>query len=138
MKSLAQPFDLYYADDGLLLSHAQEEAKENIKTVQEIAQEYGLVVNKEKSNVIIFNEEQQPENIEGIKVATNITYLGIKITNTRRCFTEFKKDRIMRTSKLSNAMYSIIARSCNRLMIGKTYWKGLGLATVLYGADIYQ
>ena len=42
----------------------------------------------------------------------------------------------MRASKLSNMTYSIIARSCNRLMIGKTFWKGLGLATVLYGAEL--
>ena len=36
---------LYYADVGLLLSQTIEEAKENIKLIQEIANEYGLNIN---------------------------------------------------------------------------------------------
>ena len=34
--------------------------------------------------------------------------------------------------------YSIVARNCNRLMVGKSYWKGLGLATVLNGAELLE
>ena len=31
-----------------------------------------------------------------------------------------------------------MARSCNRLMIGKAYWKSLGLSTVLYATEITE
>ena len=82
---------LYYADDGLLLSQTIEEAKENIKLIQEIAKEYGLNIHKEKSSILIFNDKQQPESIENLKVSTSMTYLGIKITNKKRCFTDFRK-----------------------------------------------
>ena len=34
--------------------------------------------------------------------------------------------------------YSIVARCCNRLLIGKTYWKGIALSTVLFASEILE
>lgn len=34
--------------------------------------------------------------------------------------------------------YSVIERSCNRLLEGKSYWKEVGLATALYVTEIIE
>ena len=54
---------LYFADDGLLLADNIEDAVNNLKIVMQISKEFGLEINKEKSNVIMFNMEQQPETL---------------------------------------------------------------------------
>ena len=36
-----------------------------------------LTVNKDQSYIIIFNEQNQPDNIENIKVTNSITYTGV-------------------------------------------------------------
>lgn len=41
-----------------------------------------------------------------------------------------------KANQLANMAYSITERSCNRLLVGKGYWKGVGLATIAYGAEI--
>lgn len=38
--------------------------------------------------------------------------------------------------KIANNTYSIIARSCNKLMIGKTFWKSVALPSILYGTKV--
>ena len=58
-----------------------EDAKNNLKIVIQVSREFGLEINKEKSNVMIFNMKEQPEQIEGIKVVDRIKYLGIEIDN---------------------------------------------------------
>ena len=70
---------LYFADDGLLLANNIEDATNNLKMVMQISREFGLEINKENSNIIIFNMEQQPDTIENIKVVNKIKYLGIEI-----------------------------------------------------------
>lgn len=100
-----------------------------------MAEEYGLQINKEKSKIILFNDKEQPENIEGIQVGDNITYLGVKISNKRNCYSEYEKERLNKANQLANMTYSITSRCCNRLIIGKNYWKGLGLSVILYAAE---
>ena len=77
---------LYFADDELLLAGNIEDATNNLKMVMQISREFGLEINKEKSNIIIFNMEQQPDAIEDIKVVNKIKYLGIEIDNKRIYF----------------------------------------------------
>ena len=43
---------------------------------------------------------------------------------------------IEKAEKLANMTYSIIAKSCNKVIIGKAYWKGVVLPAILYGAAI--
>ena len=77
---------LYFADDGLLLAGNIEDATNNLKMVMQISREFGLEINKEKSNIIIFNMEQQPDAIEDIKVVNKTKYQGIEIDNKRIYF----------------------------------------------------
>ena len=37
---------------------------------------------------------------------------------------------------MANITYSVIERSCNKLLIGKTFWKSIVLPSVLYGTNI--
>ena len=59
---------LYYAHDSLLLSHSIEETTQSIRYIQQVAQHYGLEINKEKSNILIYNKKEQPISIEDIQV----------------------------------------------------------------------
>ena len=51
-------------------------------------------------------------------------------------FKEQKEDMINKAKKLSNLTYSVIAKSCNKVLIGKTFWKSIVLPSVLYGAGL--
>ena len=50
---------LPFADDALLLNHSLEEARENLVTITDISREFGLEINREKSNILIFNMKEQ-------------------------------------------------------------------------------
>ena len=68
---------LFFADDGLVIATNIEEAKGNINILVKICKECGLEINKEKSNILIFNMVDKPEEIEGIKVTESIKYLWV-------------------------------------------------------------
>ena len=127
---------LFFADDGLVLAKDIETAKRNIEILINICEKYGLQLNKEKSNIMIYNIEHNVQDIEGIKVVNNIKYLGMIIDNTREMFTTHKKKTLEKAEKMANMTYPIIAKSCNKVLVGKTYWKGVALPTILYGAPI--
>ena len=127
---------LYFADDGLLLANSVEDAKNNLKIVIQVSREFGLEINKEKSNVMIFNMKEQPEQIEGIKVVDRIKYLGIEIDNKRNYFKTQRIKILEKARKLANMTYAVIEKSCNKLLIGKTYWKSVALPSILYGINV--
>ena len=127
---------LFFADDGLQLSQSLEQAAENLRFLTQISRECGLELNKDKSSVIIFNMYEQPEQVEGIEVVSSIKYLGFTINNTRNIFTLHKQNMFKKAEKLANLTYPVIAKSCNKLMIGKTYWKSLALPSILYGTNV--
>ena len=102
----------------------------------QISREFGLEINKEKSNIIIFNMEQQPDTIEDIKVVNKIKYLGIEIDNKRKYFKTQRQNMLTKARKMANLTYCIIEKSCNKLLIGKTYWKNIILPSILYGTNI--
>ena len=41
-----------------------------------------------------------------------------------------------KAKRMENMTYGIIERSCNRVMIGKTYWKDVVLPSILHGAEV--
>ena len=82
--------------------------------------------------------KEQPDEIENIGVKINLKYLGVKINNTKNCFEDFKKEQILKARQLANMSHSIMARSCNRLLIGKNYWKSLCLFSVLCAAEVIE
>ena len=116
-------YSLYFADDGLLLANNIEDATNNLKVVMQISREFGLEINKEKNNIIIFNIEQQPDTIEYIKVVNKIKYLGIEIDNKRNYFKTQRQNMLTKARKMANPTYCIIEKSRNKFLIGKTSWK---------------
>ena len=62
---------LYFADDALLLSHLLEDARNNLAIIIEVSREFGLEINKEKSDIMIFNMKEQPESINKLLQSTN-------------------------------------------------------------------
>ena len=47
---------IFFADDGVLMAKGLEEAKRNLEIVKEVSKRFGLVVNEEKSKVLIFKK----------------------------------------------------------------------------------
>lgn len=127
---------LFFADDGLILSQSEFELKKLLNTLVAASEEVGLSINKEKSNIIIFNEKEKPKEIHGIGVTSEIRYLGVDINDGVDCFKTHKEKKIKMAQRMANLTYSVIARSCNKLMIGKTYWKGVVLPGLLYGSAV--
>ena len=66
----------------------------------------------------------------------NTWVLRIKINEGKNCFRDHKNDKIINARQHSNLIMSVISRSSNKLMVGKTFWKNVVLAEILYGSDI--
>ena len=128
---------LFYADDGLLLSNTVSGAREGVDILTRIAGKFGLEINKskEKSSALIFNMKDHPNDIQGIEVEKTIKYLGITVENKRDMFGIFRKKVVEKAQKMANIVYPVISRSCNKLLIGKTFWKSVALPYVLYGCN---
>ena len=129
---------LFFADDGLLLSDCEEHATQDIKTLQEVASEYGLAINKSKSSILWINKKGDKAEIEQIEVKKEMKYLGVTIEDTRDIFRKYKSMKIQLAERLANNTFSILNRSCNRVMIGKAYWKSVALPAVIYGSGVVQ
>ena len=127
---------LFFADDGLMLANTEEEMVLLMQTLIRASRACGLEVNKEKSSMLIFNHSSPPQELEGIKVKEQIKYLGIIVDGKKDMFHSQKKIMIEKAQKMANMTFGIIARSCNKLLIGKTYWKNLALPAILYGTNI--
>ena len=65
-----------------------------------------------------------------------LRYQWVTVVNKQNCFLQYKKEKIMQARKMANLTYSIIACSCSKILIGKTYWKSVVLPGVLYGASV--
>ena len=85
---------------------------------------------------MIFNLKEQPEYIEDIEVVSKIKYLGIEIDNKKNYFKSQRNNIVEKARKMANMTYSIIENGCNRLLIGKTYWKSIALPSILYGVNV--
>ena len=81
----------------------------------------GLRINKEKSSILIFNSKDRPEIINGIKVTDGIRYLGMTVTNKKKCFKAHRISNIEKERRLANTTYSVLSQSCNKILIRKTF-----------------
>ena len=81
--------------------------------------------------------KEKCEKISNIEVVEEIKYLGVIVQAKRNVF-EGKKNEIMKRKiiRLSVMTNSVIEKSCHRVMMGKTYWKGVVLPSALYGAEV--
>ena len=85
---------------------------------------------------MIFNAKDRPEKIFDFPIVKQIKYLGLLIDDKRNCFDSQKKRIDNNAHKYLSQMFSILGNCCNRMLIGKTFWKGLALTNLLYGADV--
>ena len=78
--------------------HSLKDTKDYLDSITQISREFGLEINLEKSSVIIFNIREKPEHLGNIKAR-----------------------------KMVNITYSVIEKSCNKLLIGMIFWKSIVL-----------
>ena len=129
---------LFFADDGLILTQSIVEMKKMLNKMTEISGKCGLAINTSKCAVLQFNDIKEDANgdIEGIKIVQEIKYLGVKICNERNLFKEHKKQVVKKAQRLTNMTYGIIKKCCNKILIGKAYWKTLALPSILYALNV--
>jgi len=100
--------------------------------------ELGLTINKSKSSTLIFGMENKPISVGGIETVHEMKYLGVTINdNMNDSFKSHKSSKLDASKKLSNMTYSVIYRSCNKLLIGKTYWKTIVLPSLLFASSVF-
>lgn len=55
------------------------------------------------------------------------------------CFKEHITESVQKVvERMANVTYSMVEKSCNKLLIGKTFWKGLALPLILHASKIIQ
>jgi len=128
---------LFFADDGLIMSHSKKEIEKSIEIVINKSRYYGLDLNKMKSNILIFNgKDIDYAEIGGIKVVDEIVYLGVTVANHRNIFSRYKKKVKDKALRLSNVTSVVVEKSVSRLIIGKTYWKNVALPSFLHAMNV--
>jgi len=130
---------LFYADDGLVLARSRGEAVSMMELLEREAERCGLKLNRDKSACMIFNGEidgGDEDSVGGVKVVSELRYLGVTVVNKRDCFGVNRKEKMRLAERMVNMTYSVIARACDRVLIGKTYWKSIVLPTVLSSGDV--
>ena len=110
---------LFFADDGIIMMQSLQEAIESIQVLTDISQKCGLSINKRKSCILIYNNTNQPTQIEDIRVTSSFVYLGVTLQNKRDYYKRHRIESMNKAKKYSNLMSAVIARSCNKLLIGK-------------------
>ena len=127
---------LFFADDGLLIAKGVEEAKKLVRTLKDSAGKYGLEMNIAKSKCLRFNEGEPVGEIEGIEVVKEIKYLGVKVESKRGLYEGHRRAMIDKARRLSNMAYSVMEKSCHKVVIGKVYWKSIVLPSVLFAMEV--
>ena len=81
-KLIRELSSIMYADDMLILSYIESCMQKTLDILEEYCQRWQLVVNPDKTNIVIFNKRQMDINVDymGIRlsVVTEYTYLGLK------------------------------------------------------------
>ena len=117
---------LFFADDGLLLANSLKQAEQLFWVMKRAAGQCRLEINTLKSNCTIFNSvDVVTGKFLGMDVVEQIKYLGVTVSNKKNCFHQHKNEKILQVTQMTNLTYSVIARSCNKVLIGKRYWKSV-------------
>ena len=77
---------IFFADDGIIMMQSLQEARESIQVLTDISQNCGLSINKRKSCILIYNNKNQPTQIEDIPVTSSFVHLGVTLQNKRDCY----------------------------------------------------
>ena len=127
---------LFYMDDGIIMARSKNEVENLINKIETISLKYGLTLNHSKCSIMAVNEKDADDNIGNIEVVKQIKYLGVIVENKRKMFQGHKMKSFDKGIQFGNQLYSILGNSYNRMLIGKTFYKGLVLPNILYGQDI--
>ena len=100
---------LAFADDMLVLTNVQAEMLEAIQELENLAPEWSLKMNKDKSQILTKDNIQ---NIGGIPCMTNVKYLGVPIhvndkQQTDMCISSIKRNLNFLRWKLKNVEVAI-------------------------------
>ena len=63
---------LFFADDSLAMARSKQAAEINLRIIIEDSKKYGLKLNKEKSSILVYNNNDNIQEIDGIKVVNSI------------------------------------------------------------------
>ena len=72
----------------------------------------------------------KPDEVGGMKVVSSIRYWG-QMLGIVDCVLGSVEGKNKVSEKMANLTFSIIARSCNKMVIGKTCWKSIVQPRVL-------
>ena len=114
------------------------EAGSMIARVREVAGRFGLGINRDKSKVLLYNVENRVEHIEGIEVVREIKYLGVQVEDKASVFGEYRRGILEKGKRMSGLTFSVVEKSCHRVIIGKAYWKSVVLPSVLFGTEVIE
>lgn len=123
---------LFFADDGVLLAQSTGDMEEMMDCLIEGAREIGLEVNREKCNMMVYNLDNRPNQIAGVGVVDELKYLGVHIENINDTFKFHKTKKTHLAQRMANMTFSVISKSCNKILIGKTFWKSVVLPSILF------
>ena len=128
---------LFYVDDSLLIAQSTSDLNKILEIFTSEANKLGLNINVNKSSLIVFNDKSfNDKTFKEFKVANELKYLGVTISNNKDILNNFKKDKVKKGRSLANMIFSILGRCCNRLLVGKTYWKNLALPQIMYVNEV--
>ena len=74
------------------------------------------------------------QKISNKEVVEELKYLGVIVQAKRNVF-EGQKNEMMKKNH-QKIERSVIEKSCHRVMMGKTYWKGVVLPSALYRVEV--
>ena len=94
---------IFFADDSITIARSMEVAKRILGIIKNISKKFGLIVNEEKSKILIFKkrnnknigmEERNEEinELKGIEVVRSIKYQGMEINDGIDIFENQKKE----------------------------------------------
>ena len=122
-----------------------EDLKRNLIVLNDLSREFGLEINERKSKVLIYEKRRRRggeikeggvREVGGIEVVREIKYIGLEICDERDIFKKQKEKMIQKASHMALQIYSIIEKSSNKVMMGKTFWKALVRSSVFLGAGL--
>ena len=76
------------------------------------------------------------KEIGGIEVVRSMKYLGVEICDGKDIFEKQKEKMLEKARKMAKMTYGVIEKSCNKLLIGKTFWKAIALPHILMGNQV--
>ena len=86
--------------------------------------------------VMIYKGKEEVTEIEGIKVVDSIKYLGLEVGNKKDIFKGHKEKILNKAEGMATQVNKVIETSCNKLIVGKTWWKCGILSGILLGAGV--